>query len=424
MAIHVIDAPMGTGKTSAMINYMREAPADEHFVFVTPFLSESERVVASCSEKEFVSPAQVGYIDDDGKPSDDYRSKLVDFKELLRTRRNIATTHALFQRFDAEACELIASSNYTLVMDEVCELIAPYDITPYDAGTLSDKYITTTEDRHALWREDAASYWGRFCDYKYDCDLGVLWQYHRTSYIQVFLPELFTSFKECFLMTYLFDSQIQRCYFDLYHLEYDKLYIEGNSPATYKVTAEPREYKIPGVKDKVHIFYDRKLNAIGEDYHALARGWYEKAAHEREVKQIQDNAYNFFRNKMKAKSTDCLWTCYKEIYSLADDGSRETPMRICPRGYKKQYVSCNARATNSYKDRHYLAYLVNLFPTPVLKNFINGRGVDFNRDEWALSMMVQWIWRSAIRDGEEIWVYVPSRRMRTLLEQWLEEVNA
>ena len=423
MTIHIIDAPMGTGKTSAMINYMREAPADRKFVFVTPFLTESDRIVESCPEKDFVSPTQVGYIDDDGKPSDDYHSKLMDFKELLSAGRNIATTHALFQRFDAEARELISSKNYTLVMDEVCELIAPYEITPYDAGTLSDKYITMTADGHALWRDDAADYWGRFCDYRRDCDLGILWQYHRTSYIQVLLPDLFTCFKECFLMTYMFQSQVQRCYFDLQKLEYDLLYIEGDSQDTYKITAEPHEYKIPGVKDKVHIFDDRKLNAIGEDYHALARGWYEKAVNERDVKQIQDNAYNFFRNKMKARATDCLWTCYKEIRPVSDDDTRGETVRVSPRGYKKQYVACNARATNDYKDRHYLAYLINLFPQPELKNFINTRGVDFNRDEWALSMMVQWIWRSAIRDGEEIWVYVPSRRMRTLLEQWLDKVN-
>lgn len=423
MSIHIIDAPMGTGKTSAMINYMKEAPDDQHFVFVTPFLSETERITTSCPEKDFVSPTQVGYIDDDGKPSDDYHSKLMDFKELLSAGRNIATTHALFQRFDAEARELISSKNYTLVMDEVCELIAPYEITPYDAGTLSDKYITTTADGHALWRDDAADYWGRFCDYRCDCDLGILWQYHRTSYVQVLLPDLFTCFKECFLMTYMFQSQIQRCYFDLQQLEYDLLYIEGDSQDTYKITSESREYRIPGVKDKVHILDDRKLNAIGEDYHALARGWYEKAANECEVKQIQDNAYNFFRNKMKARATDCLWTCYKEIRPVSDDDTRGEAVRVSPRGYKKQYVACNARATNDYKDRHYLAYLINLFPQPELKNFINARDVDFNRDEWALSMMVQWIWRSAIRDGEEIWVYVPSRRMRTLLEQWLDKVN-
>jgi hypothetical protein len=423
MAIHVIDAPMGTGKTSAMINHMRAAPDNKHFVFVTPFLTESERIVAGCPDKRFVSPSQVGYIEADGTTSTDYRSKLSDFKELVREGRNIATTHALFQRFDAETRDLIELGDYTLVMDEVCELIAPYEVTPYDAGTLSDKYITTTPDGHALWRDDASEYWGRFCDYRYDCDLGTLWQYHRTSYVQVLLPETFTCFKECYLMTYLFESQIQRCYFDLHQLDYDLLYVEGDSVDTYRITDQPREYKIPGVKDKVHIFYDDKLNAIGDDYHALARGWYERPENEKEVQRIQNNACNFFRHKMKASVSDCLWTCYKEIHPTGEDGAQGDSMRVCPKGYKKQYVSCNARATNSYKDRHYLAYLINLFPSPILKNFINTRGVDFNRDEWALSMMVQWIWRSAIRDGEEIWVYVPSRRMRTLLEQWLDKVN-
>jgi len=38
--------------------------------------------------------------------------------------------------------------------------------------------------------------------------------------------------------------------------------------------------------------------------------------------------------------------------------------------------------------------------------------------------MIQWIWRSAIRDGKEIWVYIPSRRMRELLKKWLLELSS
>lgn len=40
-------------------------------------------------------------------------------------------------------------------------------------------------------------------------------------------------------------------------------------------------------------------------------------------------------------------------------------------------------------------------------------------DDYALSEMIQWVWRSAIRDGKEIWVYIPSRRMRELFQNWL-----
>ena len=423
MSIHIIDAPMGTGKTSAMINYMKEAPDDQHFVFVTPFLSETERITTSCPDKNFVSPTQVGYSEADGTTSTDYRSKLDDFKDLLREDRNISTTHALFRRFDEEAKELIAAGNYTLIMDEVCELIELYDITPYDAGTLTDKYIDATDKGPATWREDAVDYVGRFCDYRYDCDLGTLWRYNRTNYVQVLLPDSFEVFQDCYLMTYMFEDQVQRCYFDLYHLDYDYLYVEGESLDTYRLTDAPREYSIPGVKNKVHIFGGRKLNRIGESGHALTRNWYERTANEKDIRQVQDNAVNFFRHKAKADSSDCLWTCYKEIRPFNQSGTRKDSMKVTPKGYKKQYVACNARATNNYKNRHYLAYLINLFPNPNIYNFLVSQGTAFNQDRWALSMMVQWIWRSAIRDGEEIWVYVPSRRMRTLLEQWLDKVN-
>ncbi len=41
---------------------------------------------------------------------------------------------------------------------------------------------------------------------------------------------------------------------------------------------------------------------------------------------------------------------------------------------------------------------------------------------YALSILVQWIFRSAIRNGREIWVYVPSARMRYLLTRWIENL--
>lgn len=92
--------------------------------------------------------------------------------------------------------------------------------------------------------------------------------------------------------------------------------------------------------------------------------------------------------------------------------------------YKEKIVSCNdnsfvevnARATNRYRDRRYLAYMVNLFPSPIYYNFFQEKGVAPDKDRWSLSMMVQWIWRSAIRDGKEITIYVPSGRMRGLLK--------
>jgi hypothetical protein len=42
-----------------------------------------------------------------------------------------------------------------------------------------------------------------------------------------------------------------------------------------------------------------------------------------------------------------------------------------------------------------------------------------SEESFALGEMVQWIYRSQIRNGKPITVYVPSRRMRELLIDWL-----
>ena len=38
---------------------------------------------------------------------------------------------------------------------------------------------------------------------------------------------------------------------------------------------------------------------------------------------------------------------------------------------------------------------------------------------YAISEMVHFLWRSALRNNEDISLYIPSRRMRILLQKWL-----
>jgi hypothetical protein len=52
----------------------------------------------------------------------------------------------------------------------------------------------------------------------------------------------------------------------------------------------------------------------------------------------------------------------------------------------------------------------------------------FDQDMWALSEMLQMLFRSAIRgdkekgdDSRHIKLYIPSQRMRNLLESWLND---
>ncbi|MGY8840942.1 MAG: hypothetical protein ACKVIL_09800, partial [Pseudomonadales bacterium] len=77
------------------------------------------------------------------------------------------------------------------------------------------------------------------------------------------------------------------------------------------------------------------------------------------------------------------------------------------------------RATNEHRHRTNLAYMINLYMVPIVKTFIESRGVKVDQDQFALSALVQWIFRSAIRDGQPITLFIPSQRMRNLLLAWL-----
>jgi hypothetical protein len=117
---------------------------------------------------------------------------------------------------------------------------------------------------------------------------------------------------------------------------------------------------------------------------------------------------NFFRNICKSKSNENAWTCFKTYKSKCQG-----------KGYAKGFISCNARATNEFRHKKNLAYCVNIFNNPKLIEFFTQKGVEVDEDTYALSELVQWIFRSCLRDGKEINLYIPSERMRQLLKKWL-----
>ena len=46
-------------------------------------------------------------------------------------------------------------------------------------------------------------------------------------------------------------------------------------------------------------------------------------------------------------------------------------------------------------------------------------GIKLNARLFALSELIQWVWRSQIRDGKPIKLYLPSKRMRQLFQSWM-----
>lgn len=391
---------MGAGKTQSVMNYINHS--DDRFLVITPFLDEITRYRNYCKGKNFKTPK-----------FESKKTKLDNIKYLIEKGDNIVSTHALFQKFDNELIDMCRAQNYTLIMDEVANVIDEYTITKQDFDILKNTYVTINpETKQLIWKEEYSDYRGKFDNEKRLCELGSLVCYGNDLMVWLFPIETFNSFRNIYILTYKFELQLQRYYYDYYGLKYKFWSVEGNSLENYHlVDYDPnKNYLNYNYKELIHICDLDKMNMIGDRDSDLSKSWYERNKNNTSMKILKNNIVNFFRNIRNDCSSDNIWTTFKEYQSV-----------LKGKGYTKGFLPLNSRATNEYRNRTSVVYPVNRYLNPFVKNFFVTNNIDIDEKGFALSEMLQFIWRSAIRDGKEIYVYIPSIRMRMLLEQWTEQ---
>lgn len=394
--IKVIDALCGQGKSKALINYINSCKdTNKKFMYVTPFLSETERIKTECSSLDFKTPESKG-------------SKMFSLKSLLSKQKNIVTTHSLFKRFDEETIDIAMLSNYTLVLDEVADVIEIPNISKYDLDTLLEKYVIVHEDGKLEWV--ATEYQGEFAYYKKQCELGGLYLYSpkskQTPVLLWFFPvSIFRAFKEVYILTYLFDAQIQKYYYDYHCLDYEHLYVKD-----FHITRELQKYNWSKTKSLINVCDNKKLNSIGDDTGSLSLAWFQRNKDNVVVQTLKNDTYNYFRNISATSSDKNLWTTFKEYKS-----------NLRGKGYTKGFASLSMRATNLYSDKESIAYLANRYMNPLIKNFFVSKGIKIDEDKYALSELIQFLFRSQIRNDSPVNIYIPSSRMRNLLKSWIEQ---
>lgn len=392
MQIRIIDAPMGQGKTSWSIQHINE-DASNNYVYITPFLSEVKRVKDSCPDRKFREPTNFG------------KGKQDNFHELLFKQTNIVSTHALFHMSTDVTRNLVASGSYILILDEVMDVIEQLPLKKDDLPFLLQSNLVYIEDGILLWNEEFDDYDGKYNDIKTMAKNKTLMVSNHSILMWNFPVEVFRSFKEVYILTYMFKKQIQRFYYDLHNVKYEFKTVEKYDGGYQLV--EYYDIKLD-VKHLINICDNEKLNAVGETIHALSSSWFSRNANKILLDITKNNLLNYFTNIMKSPSKDNLWTTFKSVKP-----------KLSGKGYTNGFVSCNLRATNDYKDKHCLAYCLNIYLNPIVKQFFYERGIEIDEDGYALSEMTQWIWRSAIRNSEEISIYIPSSRMRNLLIEFI-----
>ena len=404
---------MGQGKTSASITYMNEHPNDK-FIFITPYLEEAERIKENCKELQFIEPRKIW----------DYEnSKVKHTEQLIREGRNIATTHQAFKMYTEEMLNSIRDKGYTLIIDENIQLLEECEVHGddirllIDAGYIEEKdnvySFTGKEYNGELFRDLFWLLKSRQITKIYESEEG-----DSSFFFWILSPELIRSFKDVFILTYLFDGQSIYNFLKMYNMEYKYIYIEKDDAGddehpSFRFNKEhgyTPEY-VPRIRDMIHILDNDRLNAIGEEETALSKGWFERN-HSSAVKQLKNNLYNLYRHVWTdSDADDRMWSTFK----TNKDGLKG-------KGYTKSFTVLNQRATNKLQDKKYLAYVVNLYMNVNEKTFFYTHGLEVDEDMYALSVMVQWIWRSAIRNGDTIYLYLPSTRMRRILNDWMDKL--
>lgn len=408
MAIQVIDAIMGTGKSTYFINHI-ESDLFNRYLIIVPTLNEIERYIINANGVNRIkTPTQKN---ENGR-------KLSNFKELLLEDCNIVITHELIRRIDEETLELIKNCDLTVIIDETLQVVETYsDIKDSDRDLLfKTGYVALDSSNRFIWQDNEEYKDGVFNTFKKQCELGTLTGYKKNNnelakkIMWNFPTQFFEIIKDTYILTYLWTGSIQKCYFELHNIQYEHKTLFNGQIVDYDLKYQENE-KLR-IKSLINL-YDGKLNNIGDSSsiktNPLSKSWYIKNSKKPLIQQVQKNVQTYFKNNVKTKSQDNMYTCYKDFNS-----------QVRGKGYSKGFVSCNCKGTNDYADKKSLAYLINLFIDPDIVSYFNVYGIELDQDTYALSEMIQWIFRSCIRRSEPINLYIPSNRMRKLFCQWLD----
>lgn len=426
--IKVIDSPTGSGKTTFIKNYINKSSDDEKFFVITPYLDEVDGFIRDCPSKHFRQPDQgVGR-----------GSKMRHLIKLISEGCNICSTHALLQNINDELMTALRNNNYTLVLDESFQVIEKYNfyskedapseeeqenLTKGDVNwLLENNYIQVDENYLVVWTDDERAIGNKYLFLKSIIKRNMLYMVRNKLFVWTFPYELFSDgiFKECYILTYLFTSQFQHYYYNYFGLKYETFHIEKNDGQYGLIKTINNDFEIDFKKNArklITILENDQLNRIGdvvrdvygrEKSTALSMTWYRN--NPMMMGKISSNLSNYFRHITKSSPSKRMWTCFKDFMKDVKN----------PLATKKSFLSFSTRAMNKYGNRTVLAFMINRYPNQFYVDFFKQKGIIVDSDLYALSDMIQWIWRSAIRNGKPITLYIPSQRMRNILKDFLD----
>ena len=408
LQIEVLDSIMGSGKTTGIIKWMKSNPQNK-YLYVSPLLSEvEERIPTECEDLGFVSPNTLNH-----------KTKSEHLKELLCTGENVSFTHNLFTSLSKEHLSLISKWNYVLIIDEEIDFIEQYrgnDYSMDDIETLEDSghIEVDTENLGVVrwkWPDDVFKEGSTYGKLKRMCELGMLHcAKHDRGMIVTHLPTaLLHAARRTIVMTYLFKGSVMQKFVEMKGIQVKDFteisLIKTEAQVKYEASNLIELFETPSTRK---VTYRKGVR--------LTSSWYTSEATVADFKLV----CNALRSACtKGKRDEVIYTVPKWTV-ISDKRSKKAPIRVNGYAADECFLYCGTKATNKYSHKKVLVHAFNRHPMQAVRAYLSDYGFPIDPDDFALSEMIQWIWRSNIREGGNIKLCILSKRMKDLFNGWLD----
>ena len=288
--IRVIDSVMGSGKSTYAINHINDN-IDENFIIVVPTKSEQQRYKKALDRDVFLPNLDEGAD-----------RLLQSFNWAVMDNKTIITTHKLLECWDSTSIREIKKKDYTLILDEVIDVVNPVSIKKCDfellleSGYIEIETVGTQDKLVTVKAVEGKEYDGAIHKFLEQVKNNNVYQVNGVYYAWVAPPEKLKAFDNVYILTYLFHGQQFKGWLDLHDIPYSLHSVIDNKLVDYQ---KPNGSQF---RDLITINDDKKLNQAYSRSTSLSASHYEKAKGDK-VKQLQNDIRSFFRSHSKTDPT-------------------------------------------------------------------------------------------------------------------------
>jgi hypothetical protein len=399
--VEIVDSMMGTNKTTSIIKWIDNQPI-KRFIYVSPLLSEAGmggRLHQSITKSTFHAPEDLG----DGKAAS--------LLELLKLGANISCTHSLYKLMTEEHFE------YTVILDEEIGLIEAFnEYSTSDLRWLLNNNVISVDEKDGMVSWISTTTGAESPSHKYYrmrqmCNAGCLYTTKRSdTMLTIQLPsKLIECAHRMIVLTYLFDGGVLDSFLKLKgikaipfteHLDLQK--VSGSKIRELLIVDQPP--KKFDLRDK--LTYSWYLNPNKGDLDVVRNAIRNMAL---KWGVIKDNLMYTFPKHRSVASDGRAAKIKPNSFTLRSDGSP------C-------WLAAQTRATNDYAHITHIIHAYNRHPNVAVAAYLQDYEHPVDKDRFALSELIQFLWRGCIRNGQPMHVCIFSSRMEKLLKNWLDSL--